>query len=88
MAKVGQQPIGDIHGGMRECTQAQAEGDARGGTQQAQAQGFVVGQQRGGGHVQCTLLPQPQRAGSVAEGAADPDVIANLCAITTQRLAS
>ncbi len=73
---------------MRERTQAQAEGDARSGSQQAQAQGFVVGQQRGGGHVQCALLPEAQRTGSVAESAADPDVIANLCAIAAQCLAA
>ncbi len=88
VAQVGQQAVGDVDGGMRECTQAQAQGDARGGTQQAQAQGFVVGQQGGGSDVQCALLPQAQCTGSIAESAADPDVIANLCAITTQGLAA
>ncbi len=88
VAQIGQQAIGDIHRCMREGTQAQAEGDARRRPQQAQAQAFVVGQQRGGGDAQRTLLPQAQRAGGITQRATDPDVIACLCAVAPQGLAT
>jgi hypothetical protein len=88
VTQVGQQAVGHVHRRVREGPQAQAEGHARRRPQQAQAQAFVVGQQRGGGHAQRALLPQAQRTGGIAQRATDPDVVAHLCAVAAQCLAT